>query len=218
MTSSLVCSIREDVRFEHGCAGIPAAAVVEHKQALGVLGDEFGGGGAVNDDGREDTVRPAAYTVVDVGAHLGGHDVRVRPLGCQNEVEAEAAPLTGHEGEDRAGLVDLLLLLLALPGLVQHHGDLVTSKRSAVELCFGEHGVVLVNVGAVGIPQKRLAAVQLILPFSQSFQRCVHIIAHAAVLPEPRFEVHAAFEVSDIHPCSLINGLPEQHLEQYCLA
>ena len=75
-----------------------------------------------------------------------------------------------------------------------------------------------VNVGAVGIPQKRLAAVQLILPFSQSFQRCVHIIAHAAVLPEPRFEVHAAFEVSDIHPCSLINGLPEQHLEQYCLA
>lgn len=61
MPSSLIRPIREDVRLEHGCAGILAAAVVENEEALSVFGNEFGGCGAVNDDGREDAVRSAAH-------------------------------------------------------------------------------------------------------------------------------------------------------------
>ena len=70
----------QQVSLEH-------SSVPSDEAAPCVLGNLIGGAGVVQNDLREDIVRPAAYPEIQVVLDLTGEDVGIRALGGEDQVE-----------------------------------------------------------------------------------------------------------------------------------
>lgn len=80
--------LAEQITLEH-------STVSGDETAPCILGNLVGGVGVIQNDLREDIIRPAAHPEIQVGLDLAGENVGVRALGGEDQVDAKGPSQAG---------------------------------------------------------------------------------------------------------------------------
>ena len=121
-----------------------------------VLGNLFCGTGVVQNDLREDIVRPAAYSEIHVVLDLTRNYICVRALGGKNEVDTKRPPQPRNRCKPALDLRQQFLVPFAPSCSVKHLCHLVTAEHQPGKVL--SRGLVVgVKVGTSRFRQKSLA-------------------------------------------------------------
>ena len=158
---------------------------------------------------RQHTVRPAAYSKIQVILDLPRKYRGVGPLGRKYQMNPKGPPQPRNGGQPVLDLPQPFLVLLALTRPVQHLRHLVTGEHQPGQ-ALPRGLVVCVQVGAPGFHQPPLAVFQHSRKLIEGIEQIILGKTHLAFLVPDLGEVHPALEIGNVDLRPLVERLHEQ--------